>query len=521
MKIGFANIYSFRPHPEHLSFLATLMQRAGHQAFFLTCDAGVSNCYPRMIKGTSKLKECPKCMLGGLRSYPLSPMTSISASAPPAAPALDAATLDRIALSSACTVNRTETDAEWNAPQVVAVRQSLYRPIEVVYQSTLRWIRHNRLDAVICFNGRMALPRAVTEACEQAGIPYLTHERTWFGDGLHLVPNANCLSIAEVNRMSRDFADRPLTLAQAQLAAKLVSERFVQRNSLEWRVYNPNPEPTPWPLAAPGPRVLVLPSSRNEFAGQPEWRSGWGDNTDALDDFFGAFAIRPEQVVVRCHPNWAEKIGQSIGTPSSDLYRAWTARRGIHCIASDQRASTYDLIQQADLVVMNGGSAAVEAGVCGKQIVCLGPVNYESAGSVRVFRDRDALLRPDAQTPLDPDMVIRKTLRFLYLSARRFPQFVDQVRAISTTRYEYFEGASAERIVAMLKTGRLEPDDASYASDTAGEDTVVDALRRKEWARLADYVPARPNLARLAIERRAGLRWVDGLREKFPKGDQG
>lgn len=521
MKIGFANIYSFRPHAEHLSFLATLMQRAGHQAFFLTCDAGVSNCYPRALKGTSKLQECPKCMLGGLRSYPLAPMTAISGSAAPVALALDEATLDQIALSSACTVNRTESDAEWDAPQIVAVKRSLYHPIEVVYQSTLRWIERNRLDAVICFNGRMALPRAVTRACEYAGIPYLTHERTWFGDGLHLVPNASCLSIAEVNRMSRDFAERPLTLEQAKFAAKLVSERFVQRNALEWRVYNRSPEPTPWPLAASGLRVLVLPSSRNEFAGQPEWRSGWGDNTDALDDFFAAFAIRPEQVVVRCHPNWAEKIGQSIGTPSSDLYRAWTAKRGIHCIASGERASTYDLIQQADLVVMNGGSAAMEAGVCGKQVVCLGPVNYESAGSVRVFRDRDALRRAGAQTPLDPDAVIRKTLRFLYLSARRFPQFVDQVRAVSTTRYEYFEGASAERVVAMLQTGRLEPDDPSFASDTAGEDSVVEALRRKEWALLADYVPPRPGAPRLPVERRAGLRWLDGLRAKFPKGDEG
>lgn len=517
MKIGFSNLFSFRPHVEHLYYLSTLVKQAGHETFFLTCDAGVSNCYPRALKGSSKISECPKCIVGGVRSYPVGPITSVSAGAA----GLDKATLDNLALSSSCTLHRTEADLESNEPEVVAVRLSLHEPIASVHQSALRWIERNRLDAVICFNGRMDLTQALTYACEQAGIPYITHERTWFGDGLQLTPNANCLSLAAINKMTLEFECKALTSAQAKLAGKLASERFLQRNSLEWRVYNEKPEPAAWPLASTGPRVLVLPSSRNEFAGHDEWKSGWRDNTIALDDLLEAFPIKPEQVVVRCHPNWAENIGRATGARSLALYRDWTKRRGIYCISSEQRASTYDLIEQADVVVMNGGSSAVEAGVCGKQVICLGPASYENAGFVRVFRDRDSLHRQGAQTPLEPDLIVRKTLRFLYLNARRFPQYSDFVRAIETTRYAYFEGADPERLFSMLKTGCVQADDPTFASDSDEEDKIVDALKNRQWAQLADYVPPRLERSPLKIARRVGLRWIDNFRAQLPKGDRG
>lgn len=517
MNIGFVNMFSFRPHVEYLVFMARLLEGAGHTVKYLTCDAQVSNCYPRAIKGTTKLKECPRCIIGGVRSYVSSGVeTLVGGNA-----SLSVERLDAIALSSSCTLNRTESEREWNEPAVVAVRESLHQPVLLAYQSAVAWIERNQLDAVVCFNGRMDLTRAVTYACEQVGIPYVTHERTWFGDGLQLIPNANCLSLRALGKLVKEFDNKPLTKMQAAVAGKLAGERFLQRNSLEWRLYNKNPKPAPWPLTTPGLRVLVVPSSKNEFAGHAEWKTEWQDNTEALDDFFEAFSIHPEQVVVRCHPNWSESIGKASGDRSLSLYRDWTSARGIHCISSEERASTYDLIQQADIVVMNGGSSAVEAGVCGKQVVCLGPSTYQEAGFVRVFKDRKSLFAPEALVPLDADVVIRKTLRFLYLRSHRFPQYVDYVRALETTRYEYRDGADPERLIKLLRTGELTADDDNYASSDVEETSVVEALKNKQWGQLADYIVERPGLPSLMIERRVGLRWIDGVRAKMPRGDRG
>lgn len=517
MRVGLANIYSFRPHVEHLVYLSTLLKEAGHERFFLTCDSQLSTCYPRLLKGTGKLTECSKCILGGVRSFPVSSVSNLKSDQL----ALSESELDALALSSSCTLHRTESEEEWNDPSVVETRRALHEPVGRAYSAALHWIEENQLDAVICFNGRMDATRAITYACETARIPYITHERTWFGDGLNLNPNANCLSLKAVSDMVADFDDKPLTKDQAWHAGRLAGERFLQRNSLEWRLYNKNPEPAPWPLRSNGVRVLVVPSSKNEFAGHEDWESGWADNTQALDDFFDVFSIKSSQVVVRCHPNWSEKIGNVSGERSLNHYRAWAKKRGIYCIDSKAKASTYDLIQQADIVVMNGGSSAVEAGVCGKQVICLGPSTYQNAGFARTFRNRDELLEEGAQRSLDPDVVRRKTLRFLYLRSRRLPQYVKYVRAVSTTSYQYFSGGDPGRLETMLREGIVPPDDERYADNADHENEVLRFLVENDWGSLADHVEYTPLLEPLRIGRRRGLRWVDTARAWMKRGDQG
>ena len=51
MRIGFASVYSWRPHVEHLAFLARMVEKAGHETHFLTCDADLDNCYTREMRG--------------------------------------------------------------------------------------------------------------------------------------------------------------------------------------------------------------------------------------------------------------------------------------------------------------------------------------------------------------------------------------------------------------------------------------------------------------------------------------
>jgi hypothetical protein len=521
VKVGFVNIYSFRPHVEHLYYLSTLFQKEGHETYFLTCDAGVSSCYPRHLKKTSKIKECAKCMAGGIRSFPVRNVTSIKKSTD----RISCDILDELSLSSSCTLSRTESELEWNEPEVVAIRESLHGPVNDVYHSAIRWIRDNSLDAVVCFNGRMELTRAVTYACEVLKKPYITHERTWFGDGIQLIPNANCLSLKAVGDMVAAFDEKPLKSHQAAIAAKIVGQRFRQKNSLEWRLYNKNPASVSWPLRSNKSRVLILPSSKNEFAGHDEWRTQWEDNTQALDDFMDAFGIGPDQVVLRCHPNWAEKIGQIPGDKSLSLYVSWARERGIYCIESSEKANTYDLIQEADYVVLNGGSSAVEAGACGKQVICLGPSTYQKASFVRTFLSRDELFSPKSQVMLDPEEVIRRTLRYIYVRSHRYPQFVNYVKAITTVKYEYFDGADPEVMLRMLDGDTLEPDDPEVATSTQEEDLALMLMKEKQWDKAAELsldVESNKSSHKLdMIKRRFSMRWLDHVRNMMPRGDQG
>ncbi|AJC49576.1 capsule biosynthesis protein [Allofrancisella guangzhouensis] len=515
MKIGFTNIYSFRPHVEHLYYLSKLCKDAGHEVYFLTCDSSVDTCYPRELKKTSKIKECSKCIIGGIRSYANQNITSIKTRESD----LSIEVLDELTLSSSCTLTRTESEIEKDDDEVTKFRKKLYHPVGSVFESAKKWISDNNLDAVVCFNGRMELTRAVTYACEKMGVPFITHERTWFGDGLRLVPNNNCISIKQMGKIVLEYSDKFLSREQVYSAAKLIAQRFLQSNYLEWRVYNKDAHSVAWPTQTNDKKILVIPSSKNESAGNEEYETSWVDNTLALDDFIDTFNISSDQIVIRCHPNWSENIGTVTGERSLNLYKKWAEERNIYIISSEDKSSTYDLILQSDIVILNGGSSAVEAGACGKQVINLGPCAYEYSGFVTVYHSKEDM-RSKGLVELSEEIVIRKTLRYVYTRLNRFPQFTDYVKAIETTKYKYYYGAKIDVLVSMFSTGKIQSNDTSYSDSSEFEDKVIGLLKEKNWERIASFNQQQSNLKPYNVRRRFVFRWVDYIRSKLPRGDR-
>jgi len=518
MRLGMVSFYSFRPHVEHLYYISTLLKDVGHELFFLTCDGALDNCYGRALKGTSKLAECPSCMAGGIRSFPVSNISSIKQKN---RVSLNEDERNMLASSSICTLLRTETREDTHLPGYQSLRETFYGPVETAYGNAVNWIKTNRLDGVICFNGRMDVTRSVTYACERLAIPYLTLDRPWFSDGLQCIPQGNCLSLKEVDRLNVQYRDVPLTKGQARRAAQLIASRFSRTNLKEWRAYNLKATRASWPSnVVTGPKVLILPSSRNEVQGHPEHDDSWNSYTEGFDWTLNEIKVPIENVVLRCHPNWSERIGLSDGSSSENYYATWATNRGIACIGSKETASTFDLIQECDILLVNGSSAAFEAGACGKKIICIGRSSYQEAGiavNVNGKDDRDNLKLLEHH---NPTKVIRRTLRYGYTMARRFAQYVDYVQAISPTRYRYFAGADPDRIGRALRSGFLEADDAEIATDDKGETEIVSMIIEKRWDELAAFEDVKPSKEVLDIGRRWGLRWLNNLREKLPRGDQ-
>lgn len=517
MRLGFASIYSFRPHVEHNAYLAQLARAAGHEVRHLTCDAQLPNCYARALKSTPKLVECPKCIAGGVRSFEASGVSPLSSGTA----ALGDGRAREFAFSSTCTVLRTEPREQWQSVEFRTLQASLAAAAARAYAGARAWIERERLDALICFNGRFEANRAVIEAAADAGIPYLTVERTWFGDGLQFAINDNCLDLKQLDRLNARYRDVPLSQRQARRAARHLAARFLRRNVTEWRAYNQQAQPTRWPTAGSGnaPRVLIVPSSRNEVDGHPHWAFGWAQLTDGIDAVLATLGADPRSAVLRCHPNWGEYIGRRTGESSERYYADWARRRGVHLIDSRDRASTLDLIGQADVVIVTGGSAAFEASALGKPVVSLTPSTYRTAGLCMTVLSPDDLDRLSGVFDATPCERIRCALRYGYTHTYRFGQYVDYVRAVTTTRYRYFEGADPERLTRMLASGEIEPDDPAAAVDTAGEDAVVAQIQARHWDPL--LTPDEPLTAReIAVRRRPALRWIDAVRERLPRGDR-
>ena len=519
MNIGFVNIYSYRPHVEHLYFLAHTMQQGGANIFALTCDGSINSCYSKILKDKGALTECSKCIVGGVRSFPFQNISSIKKTV--SSQILSVDELEQNLTSSAATLTRIACEKDLNDFQLKNIREQLKANAFSTFHSTVRWIEDNKIDAVICFNGRIDMTRMITLACERLGVPYITHERTWFGHGIQLIPNGNCLSLIPINQLTSSYEDKPLLKHQADLAGDLLARRFLKSNDLEWRVYNRAAEKAVWPVVHSGERILLLPSSWNEFAMHPEWKTEWQDPLDGLDAFFDTYQVSANQIVLRCHPNWAENIGRIGGKKISKHYQDWAKKRGIYCIASDQKVDTYDLIQEADTVVLNGGSSAIEAAACGKTVFNLGHMTYEAATfchTMTSYSDfNNAILNSKLLTVKNRH---RSNLRYIYTHAARYPQFTNYVRAISTTHYKYYDGLDHNRLFNIIKSGRLEADDSTFSNTDEHENSLIDKLMGRDWKSLVLHPEQDTFSELLPIQRRASMRWVDRVRMLMPLGDR-
>jgi hypothetical protein len=525
LRIGFASIYAWRPHVEHIFFLATLARQAGHTCFFLTCDADLPACYTRELRDVRPdWQECLACRLGGIRSYSGSNVSALGAMDSTLFPAPSYAT--EWSQSSASTLGRFESDSDFGSPAFAELTERLAPSVATSYSAARAWIAREKLDAVCVFNGRIDATRAVFEAARDAGIRVLSLERTWFGDGLQLLPEENCLGLQSVHALMQQWRDQPLTAAQAVKAASYAAARFTRRNQKEWRAYNVQSQSQPWPVQGQK-KILLLPGSRNEIWGHPDWQSNWSEPTAAYDAIMAHLGLQPQDMVLRCHPNWGEKIGKNDGHLPERYYTHWARQRGIHTIASTDSTSTMGLIEQCEAIVVASGSAALEAGILGKQVIATDPSIYQQAGfrtdasapehipDLRLNTTLDSTARRAAA-----DHIARMTLRFCYTMAHRVAQYAAFVKAQSSASYGYVAGADPSRFTELLQTGKLQADDATCAADGSAEDAVLATIAARDWDALSSHAMDAAQPALQKVRRRWFFRPLDQVRQRMPVGDR-
>ena len=525
MRIGFCSLYSWRPHVEHLHFLANLARRAGHEAHFLSCDGDLPVCYTRAMRDRPAWRECLECRAGGIRSYEKRNVSSLGRHLRAGAVHQSEARREW-AHSSASTLGRFESDEDYGSQGFTDLVDQLEPVVRMSYAAARDWIESRRLDAVCVFNGRMDATRSILEAARSLNVRLLSVERTWLGDGLHLLPDENCLGLQAINRLVGHWKDIPLTESQARRAATFVARRFLGTNVREWRAYNTGAHAVSWPVADAARRILLIPSSRNEVWGHPDWQPHWTDATAGYDAIIERLNLRGQDMVLRCHPNWGEKIGSRDGSASEHHYTDWARKRGVHCIGSTDRASTMSLLAECDAVVLANGSAAMEAGFLGKQVISIAPSIYQAAGirtealtpedlaSLHLWSDL-----PESERAQKALQIARQTLRFLFTMIYRVPQYTREVRADSTTRFRYSPDADPTRFVELLRTGELRADDESRAADSEGESIVLQMIRSLNWQNLARAQEIAPSDWK-PLRRRWSRRPVDWLGRRKPVGDR-
>jgi hypothetical protein len=70
----------------------------------------------------------------------------------------------------------------------------------------------------------------------------------------------------------------------------------------------------------------------------------------------------------------------------------------------------------------------------------------------------------------------------------------------------------------MIDTGKLIPDDLSFAANEEDEDQIIQLVLDQKWNEL-EYKVENSGSNKLKIERRGAFKLVDQIRDLFPRGD--
>ncbi len=515
MNIGFVTYFAFRPHVEHVYALSKIIEHEGHNVFFLSCDSALSDCYRRELTNSHWSKECMKCTVGGLRSYVTSNIDSAHKFK-----VSNAVPTEQWGHSSACTILRAETEEDKSSKEFIDLKAKLSKSAYESFMISKGWMKAKKLDAVVCFNGRMDATRGVLEAAKSEKIRFVSVERAW-SDGLLLLPDSDCLGLIDVHLVVSAFGNKALLTDQAFRAAKIVASRFLKKNKTEWRTYNLNSVNMDWPIPSAQKKVLLLPSSYNEYDGHPEWKMKWKNQFDAFENIIKDLGFPLECFIMRGHPNWSENIGAAHGDKIEVYYREWAESMGILYIPGKSNISTKNLIEQADIIILNGGSAAIEAGLLGKNIISLIETTYKTAGFVINYlspEDRPKLLE---LSKTNSTKIIRLTLRYLYSWGFRLMQYTKEIEAIDSINYRYRAELNGAKLMKIIQTGRVHPDDSTFSDNENAENEVIELIKQGDWESI--YAHSDPkNTAQKYIEfpRRFGFRFIDKLRAMFPSGDR-
>ena len=516
MNIGFAPVFGFRPHVEHIYYLSQIYEKIGHNCYYLNCTGGLSSCYNTLLK-SSKTKACLSCSLGGIKSYTDKNIFNIKLNSKSSLSEHESSALS---CSSVYSLHRIETSKETILPEVINDIKKIEPAIQIIYQNTLDWISLNRLDVVFLFNGRMDITAAVLKACRDSGIQAITVERPWLGHGLVLHANSNCLDLSMIHKINHEFKSKPLTKRQTMTAANQLSKRYHGTNNLEWRSFHKKSKDISiWPNKNTNLKVLITPSSKGEVFADPTWNFDFMNHiTDGFDFAISQLFAKKEDIVFRSHPIWAQNIGSFNGTKAIAYYENWCKSKGYYFIPPESDIKTISLIKLSDVVITSGGATAMEAAGMGKHVINLGPSTYSNSDAVyNINSYSDNSVSEYLKT--NPSEIIRKTLRFMYTAEARHPQLTDVIRCESPFKYHYFDkNIKVEKMNYYLTAQQFNADDISYDKNTENEDWAIECLLNEQF-NFESIENTFGNLDKKYIKKRFPYNHIDRIRDYLPKGD--
>lgn len=422
MKIGFGNIYSWDPHLAYTKKMIADLSKSTDCAYFY-CGGMFSNCYDKIITRLSGF-NCIKCQAKQIAYFGFNKSL---------VPNLFKDNLDiNIDIDIGSTVaSALRMDSYDITNEYLSLLEELKISCNRLANKFRLWLRDEKIDIMIVYNGRFDLTKVLMEVAEQENVPVITHERSWFGTGINLNWKANCLS----PRKFRKFQHKHQVPAQIRhlLASILVSPRFdFSLKSNEWRTFKPNTGQKLNYFSEDKENIVYFPSSPSEFLYEKELMNDFQSVEQSIRLLRARFET--ENLIIKAHPIWGKNIRSIPVTDLEGRLKKLCRSLNVSYISSSQNISSNDLIEKADVVITSSSSAALQAGVLGKRVVNLGVCEYSYADFVQNVFTKEELFTTDFSCNKTSSEIIEETLDFVFSMSFEKMHFSD-LMYLDTSRH--------------------------------------------------------------------------------------
>lgn len=458
------------PHTLWEVTLSYALRQRGHSTQFLTCG-GLSDCGMAPARMGDHEENCANCrnITSALTSKLRQSVSFFQSGIQVADREQVHAWLESISLDDcrSATFNGLPLGA-WVWPEMVSYWHSpeprLDRPVvarslrELLQNAALTSLAIPRLydrhtpEIVVMLNGSFFLHRVAFEAARVRGIRCVTHERGWRDNTLAFNVNAPVNSMDRYLSHWARWRDVPLSGEEVRAAHQLLTERRQGRN-MNWAAFTRAPDmTTPSDIRGSGRRTALLCTSSDCEASAVE-RLPEFDQWQWISAAVDWFRAHPQyDLVIRVHPN--EMDHAAVDDRSIRRYQdlANCLPANIRLILPDEKASTYSLMDAADIGLTYGSTAGLEMAAQGIPLIHAGHGVYLNAGFTHETpRLADLALQLDRVMPLPRSQEIRKlAYRYLYRTYFGLCVPLNKVKVSES----YYEAELTYESTAELEPGR-------------------------------------------------------------------
>jgi fructose-specific component phosphotransferase system IIB-like protein len=259
---------------------------------------------------------------------------------------------------------------------------------EALFSWLLRFLGdHESIDSVVIPNGRAASQRACLLAATRAQKTLLFYE---IGRASNKAAYIGRYRIHDREGTQREALEKTEAHSDEEIlaiASDWLAERSRPRSDVNQfsRAWDSSARSSQVGKANDSELAVFFTSSADEFTALgPEWDlQEWRDQYEAFDSVLSHFETRGVDCLLRVHPNLANKSPRHFWSEVQKIRNLSHRHPYLQIIWPHQALNSYELVAQADFIIVARSTIGLEASLMGKCVWTTTPARYDQVADIR------------------------------------------------------------------------------------------------------------------------------------------